>query len=325
MAADLEVFSKRHACAQRVLAQYQNKTTKLAWYEKFGKKYYLASGVLTTGGDRKKFLCKTSFGCTGEELLELCDRLSKASRMPGTFNDISLGEGLDWSGAPTRLVLRDSDYAGLVLVRLKSLRAEIEVVEADDSDPDPDPMMEEDGEPITVAAEEVVWSECFEKFYFSKKDDWGGFKKNLLSLYEDIQLVTAVDAESTIPPATPSTVVPEQKQIAGPSQQSTTTKGGAAKRGGGGKRRKPNSELFPPVTEVFRKVVVILSCFMSHYRVSAKHCVRLYSKEMTETCLYNYESLVHLFDEECERIVYKIGKKLNTPQKGSTQLVWDET
>jgi hypothetical protein len=63
---------------------------------------------------------------------------------------------------------------------------------------------------------------------------------------------------------------------------------------------------------------------MSHYRVSAKHCVRLYRKEMTETCLYNYESLVPLFDEECERIVYKIGNKLNVPQKGSIQLVWDE-
>jgi hypothetical protein len=37
MASDLEVFSKRHACNQRILAQYQNKTTKLVWYEKFGK------------------------------------------------------------------------------------------------------------------------------------------------------------------------------------------------------------------------------------------------------------------------------------------------
>ena len=318
MSADLEVFSKRHASSQRILAQYQNKTTKLVWYEKFGKKYYLASGVLTTGGDRKKFLCKTSFGCSGEELLELCDRLSKATRMPGTFNDFSLGESLDWGGNPTRLVLRDSDYAGLVLLRLKSMRVDVEVVEAEDSDPDPDPMEEDTTMPIAVA--EITWSECFEKFYFSKKDDWGGFKKNLLSLYEDVQRAIAVDEESTIVPV----VIPEQKQIAGPSQPSTTTKGGvSAKRGGGGKRKKPNSELFP--TEVFRKAVVVLSCFMSHYRVSAKHCVRLYRRAMIETCLYNYESLIPLFDEECERIVYKIGQKLNAPQKDSIQLTWDET
>jgi hypothetical protein len=216
--ADLEVFSKRHACKQRVLAQYQNKTTKLVWYERFGKKYYMASGLLTTGGDRKKFLCKTSFGCSGEELLELCDRLGKASRMPGTFNDFTLSESVDWSGAPTRLVLRDSDYSGLVVVRLKSVTPDIEVVEADDSDPDPDPM-EENGE-TKIVADEVVWSECFEKFYFSKKDDWGGFKKDLLSLYGDIQRMIAIDDESTT-----NAVVPAQKQLVGPAQPSTTTKG----------------------------------------------------------------------------------------------------
>jgi hypothetical protein len=243
--------------------------------------------------------------------------------MPGTFNDFSLSEGLDWSGAPTRLVLRDSDYAGLVVVRLKSVKADIEVVEAEDSDPDPDPM-EENGEPAPIVPEEVIWSECFEKFYFSKKDDWGGFKKNLLSLYEDIQRMIAIDEESSV--AAPSSVgsvgpIPVQKQIAGPSQQSTTTKGGAKR---GGKRKKPNSELFPTQIEVFRKAVVILSCFMSHYRVSAKHCVKLYRKEMSKNCSYNYESLVPLFDKEYERLVSKIGNKLNVPQKGSSQLVWDE-
>jgi hypothetical protein len=58
---DLEVYSKNHAFNQRVLAQYQNKTTKLVRYEKFGKKFKLASGVLTTGCDKKKFLCKMNF------------------------------------------------------------------------------------------------------------------------------------------------------------------------------------------------------------------------------------------------------------------------
>ena len=142
--SDLEVYSKRHAFNQRILAQYQNKTTKMVWFEKFGKKYYLASGVLTVGGDKQRFMCKMNFAISGDEMLELCDRLSKASRIPGTFNDFSLADGSDWSGNPTRLVLRDSDYGGLVLVCLKSVKADIEVVEADDSDPDRDPMEESD-------------------------------------------------------------------------------------------------------------------------------------------------------------------------------------
>jgi hypothetical protein len=320
--ADLDVYSKNHAFNQRVLAQYQNETTKLVWYEKFGKKFKLASGVLTTGGDKNKFLCKMSFALSGDEMLELCDRLSKATRQPGTFNDFHLAEGTDWSGNATRLVLRDSDYAGLVLVRLKSVTPDIEVVEAEDSDPDPDPL---DVEEIPSDATHVTWSECFEKFYFSKKDDWGNLKKILLSLHADTQSLLAIDAESTIPTApTPSIV---QKQIAGPSQQqSVTTKGGSGggKRAHGGKRKKPNSELIP---EVFKKATNILVCFMSHYRVSAKQCVVLYGKQMTQNCVFDYNQLVPLFDKECERLAYDVGKKIgkyNRPTKDSVQLSWNE-
>jgi hypothetical protein len=322
----LEVYSKNHAFNQHVLAQYQNKTTKLVWYEKFGKKYKLASGVFTSGGNRKKFLCKTSFALSGEEMLELCDRLSKATRMPNTFNDFHLSEGSDWSGNPTRLVLRDSNYNGLVLVRLRSIVADVEVIEAEDSDPDPDPM--DDELPTNSNNARVEWSECFEKFYFSRKDDWGNFRKILLSLHEDTRALLAVDAESTIPtlPTPPTTPVLAQKQIPGPSQQqSVTTKGGGS---GSGKReqkrKKPNSEL---ISEVFKKATVVLLCFMSHYHVSAKQCTILYKKQMIETCLFDYDKLVPLFDDECERLVFEIGKKIskyNRPTKDSIQLSWDD-
>ena len=140
-----------------------------------------------------------------------------------------------------------------------------------------------------------------------------------MSLYEDTQHMLAVDGESFIPPQTPIPPTVVQKQTVGPSQQSVSTKGG--KRAGGGKRKKPNNpELF---SEVFKKAVVILSCYMSHYRVSAERCVILYKKEMQETCLYNYESLVPLFDEECERLVCKMAN-YNRAQKNSTQVSWDE-
>ena len=315
---DMEVYSRNFAVSQTVLATYQNKTTKLAWYEKYGKKYKLASGVLTTGGDKKRFMCKTSFPLSGDELLELCDRLTKATRQPGTFNDFLLAEGADWNGNATRLVLRDSDYAGLVLVRLKSCTPDIEVVEADDSDPDPDPT---DAEEIPTPATHVEWSECFDKFYFSKKDDWGNMKKTLLGLHTATQHQLAVDAESTIPaPPTPSIA---QKQIAGPSQQSTTTKGG--KRTHGGKRKKLNTELIPD--EVFKKATNVLVCFMSHYRVSAKQCVSLHTREMLAICVYDYNKLLNIFDEECERLAFDAGKKLskyNKPTENSVQLVWSE-
>ena len=324
---DLEVYSRNFACNQRVLAQYQNKTTKLAWYEKFGKKFKLASGVLTTGGDKKRFLCKTSFPLSGDEMLELCDRLSKATRQPGTLNDFHLAEGTDWNGNATRLVLRDSDYGGLVLVRLKSVTPDIEVIEADDSDPDPDPM--DSDESTTSTATHVEWSECFDKFYFSKKDDWGNFKKILLSLHADTQVLLAIDtesaigAESAIPPLpiSPSIV---QKQIAGRPAQSSTIKGGG-KRAAGGKRKKPNSEIIPD--EVFKKATNVLVCFMSHYRVSARQCVILYKHEMSLICVYDYSNLVQLFDKKCEHLARKVGKRIskyNKPTEDSVQLTWTE-
>jgi hypothetical protein len=105
-----------------------------------------------------------------------------------------------------------------------------------------------------------------------------------MSLYEDTQHMLAVDGESFIPPQTPIPPTVVQKQTVG-------------KIAGGGKRKKPNNpELF---SEVFKKAVVILSCYMSHYRVSAERCVILYKKEMQETCLYNYESLVPLYARVC--------------------------
>ena len=317
---DMEVYSRNFALKQRVLAQYQNKTTKLAWYEKFGKKFKLASGVLTTGGDKKKFLCKTSFPLSGDEMLELCDRLSKATRQPGTLNDFHLAEGTDWNGNATRLVLRDSDYGGLVLVRLKSVTPDIEVIEADDSDPDPDPM---DLEEIPTATH-VEWSECFDKFYFSKKDDWGNFKKILLSLHTDTQSLLAIDAESAIPILPAPSIV--QKQIVGPTQpQSSTTKGVGKRAPAGGKRKKPNSEIIPD--EVFKKATIVLVCFMSHYHVSAKQCIILYTPEMLKICVYDYSKLVQLFDKKCERLAYKVGEKIskyNKPTEDSVQLTWTE-
>ena len=92
----------------------------------------------------------------------------------------------------------------------------------------------------------------------------------------------------------------------------------------GGKRKKPNSELIP---EVFKKATKVLVCFMSHYHVSARQCVVLYRKEMTQTFLFDYDKLVPLFDEECERLAFNVGKKIskyNIPKKDSVQLSWDE-
>jgi hypothetical protein len=48
----MEVYGKRHALCQHVLSTYKNKTTKMGWFERYGEKFYFASGVCTKGGDQ---------------------------------------------------------------------------------------------------------------------------------------------------------------------------------------------------------------------------------------------------------------------------------
>jgi hypothetical protein len=184
----MEVYGKRNVLCQHVLSTYKNKTTQMGWFERYGEKFYFASGVCTKGGDQSKFVYKTSIGISGDETLQLCEGLGKATRLPSTFNDFCLSEGTDWQGNSTRLMLCDSDFGGLVMLRLKACKPDIEIVEADDSDPDPDPMEDDDAElPMDPDAGCAVWNECFEKFYFSKKDDWQKFRKTILAMYEDVQ------------------------------------------------------------------------------------------------------------------------------------------
>ncbi|CAB3990824.1 Hypothetical predicted protein [Paramuricea clavata] len=234
------VYGKRYANAQHLFESYANKTSKVGWYEKFDKKVHLASGVLARGGETK-FLYKTCIAITTDELLEIAEQLKKAARTPGASNEFCISEGTDYKGDETKLVLRDSDYQGLVLLHMNAKKADIVVDEDSDEDPDPEPIEDE------IVENVVEWSECFEKFYISKRDDWKKFSKIMLAIHNDVTHLNDVDRESVIPPAGEPQM---QKQIVGPSTTSTTTKGGG-KRGAGGsggsarkKARPTNAELF---------------------------------------------------------------------------------
>ncbi|CAB4021268.1 Hypothetical predicted protein [Paramuricea clavata] len=241
------VYGKRYANAQHLFETYANKTSKVGWYEKFDKKVHLASGVLARGGETK-FLYKTCIGITTDELLEVASCLKKAAHTPGASNEFCISEGTDYKGDSTKLVLRDSDYQGLVLLRLNAKKADIVVDEDSDEDPDPEPVPVSGGGEDENFEDVVEWSECFEKFYISKRDDWKKFNKVMLAIHNDVTHLNDVDLESVIPPAGEPPQM--QKQIVGPSTPSTTTKGGG-KRGAGGsgggarkKSRPTNAELF---------------------------------------------------------------------------------
>jgi hypothetical protein len=219
-----EVFGKRHGSCQHLFGTYANKTSKLGWYEKFDKKVHLASGSIAKGG-QAKFLYKTCIGITPDETLELAEQLGYVSRTSGVSNNICISEGVDYKGDVTKLVLRDSDFQGLVLLRMNANKPDIVVEEPDDSDLDPEPV-----DTIDIEDDEVEWYDCFEKFYISKRDDWKKIQKVLLAIHADVVHLNAVDKESYIPPTStvpqPPATTLTQKQVGEPVTTSTTTKGG---------------------------------------------------------------------------------------------------
>ncbi|CAB4028695.1 uncharacterized transposon-derived [Paramuricea clavata] len=131
----------------------------------------------------------------------------------------------------------DPEYSGMKLVRSKTSKADVEIVEAIDSDSDPDPIENDNGDDTESSA--TVWKECFGNFHISKKDDWMNIRKILLAFHNDVQHLQDVDKESKLPTVVHlSTTSPppvlHKAVVAPPADDSQTKKKSV-------KRKKPNA------------------------------------------------------------------------------------
>jgi hypothetical protein len=170
-----EIYKKQHSLSSVVLGEYcdgSNRTTKMAFADNF-KNVELASGKMSTGSI-PKFLCKTSVKFSYEVLLEIFEALSKCSTASGAVNYFEIHESTNRKGELTRLVLKNSEYGGLVLCYMK--RDNIpDSFPSDDDVEDPDPAStSHQAEPVPQ-----IWSQCFEKFFISKNENWYAFGKAL--------------------------------------------------------------------------------------------------------------------------------------------------
>ena len=187
------------------------------------------------------------------------------------MNYFYLSEKKDWKGDLTRLVLKDSEYAGLIVVRLKATKSLEEIGNI------PDP--EEDSLPISAVAEEqddIDWVEMWEKIYISKNEEWGKMADLLRDFYQDVTHFMDVDAVSEIPMPTISPTIPTilptiptvsapqpQTMLSGPSRENPSkTKGVTAPKVTPGKKRKHVIESLDD--EVGRATCLVL-CFMQRY------------------------------------------------------------
>jgi hypothetical protein len=147
----MSVYGKRYALNQRVIAQYENKSIKTVWFERAGGgKCYLASGQPTKNFTH--MLYKTAIAVKLEEMQKIVECLGKATCLPDSVNYYEISETTDWNGDRVRLLLKDSEYQGLMLCRLKARKEDIEMIGPSDDDEedggDSDNTIETDPEPV---------------------------------------------------------------------------------------------------------------------------------------------------------------------------------
>jgi hypothetical protein len=155
----------RNATHIKTIGEYRNKTKKLVWYERYNQKCCLALAAPTSSGEKNLYKMKVSL--TRDELLAFYECLVKVKK---GGHDFILSEGEDFQKNPTRLVLRDSKYSGLVLHHMnaeKPLEEMTTGVPSGDED-DTDLVLTT---PTSVPEVELVWVEAWAKFYISKNED----------------------------------------------------------------------------------------------------------------------------------------------------------
>ncbi|CAB3982335.1 Hypothetical predicted protein [Paramuricea clavata] len=207
----VEVYKKYNTDLSAVLGQYgqaANATTKMIFVNRF-KKIGLASGKMSVGSTQK-FCCKTVVEISLEELEQVLEALPKCSKQPGSINYFELGESTTYTGDVLKLVLKGSEYGGLMLCKLKKVGLP-DSFTIDDDNPDPAPLAES---PVDELQEE--WSECFEKFFISKNEDWSLFAKKLRDFWHDITTVwndNGAEPATAEPPSTSTSVRTSPRKV----------------------------------------------------------------------------------------------------------------
>ena len=223
-----EVYKKQSTQLEVVLGKYGFNVTKLAFATSYRQQVHLASGKMSKGAE-PKFLYKMCLSMKLEELQSMVDVLDKCRKEQTNYHEF--GEYTDYKGQVNRLILKTSDYGGLVGLKLQRVSTPDEF---SDDDPlescDPDPTNTDN---MIISGSVVDWNECFEKFYISKNEDWKGLARKLRDFCNTLQELWSDDVALTLPtpppstPVTPTSVIPtitvENRVVSTPKTSWTVT------------------------------------------------------------------------------------------------------
>jgi hypothetical protein len=171
----LSVYKNEKILNEKVLGTYANHNTKVVFLKQFSKKCCLATGQMAQKS--RKFLYNVGIDMSFEELESLTDALGTMSKSPHVVNYAEISETTDSQGNSYRLVLKRSEYDGLLVCKLKSGKILDSFAATDEGIVDPDPLPADTQQQPPVDTRE--WTECFGKFYINKNDDWMRIRANL--------------------------------------------------------------------------------------------------------------------------------------------------
>ena len=207
----IKIYKRERSITEMVLGRYENNKTKMVVLKQWNKKCGLLVGKLSHAGDT--FIYDAGIELPFEVMEELTDVLPSMSKLPNAVNYAELGENKDSFGNEYRTVLKASEYGGLKICRMKKGPTPIDfgvTTPLDDEAVDPSPLVST----TTEKSPHENWTECWDKFYINKNDDW----KKIVNILRDFCCAVHAELNNSsegidIAPPTPPPATSSQKLI----------------------------------------------------------------------------------------------------------------
>jgi hypothetical protein len=143
-------------------------------------------------------------------------------------NYAEISETTDAQGNSYRLVLKRSEYDGLLVCKLKSSKILDSFAVIDEGIADPEPLSTDASQQPPADTRE--WTECFGKFYINKNDDWMRIRAALREFCVEVNHILNVDDASRIDVVPPSPPTSSSQQVELPSVEQVQRIKGSGKR-----------------------------------------------------------------------------------------------
>ena len=224
----VKIYKRERTTVEMTLGTYENSKTKMVVLKQWNKKCGLLVGKMSYGGDT--FVYDSGIELPFEVMEELVDVLPKMSKLPNATNYAELGENKDSYGNEYRTVLKASEFGGLKICRMKKGPTPVDFAANTSFDEDEDPMPKAS---TTTAKSPPLecWTECWDKFYINKNDDWkkiGNILRDFCCAAHAVLNEAAPDAGIDIvpptPPATPIEAIATPKRRKGKQKNEETKK-----------------------------------------------------------------------------------------------------